>query len=377
MAPIIPSTTLTITVGNVGTTLGNATKNMGGFRGFGGSVPSSGAISMSQCQKIQYGVGFYNVWLRTNAASYHGNWNNTSITNNGSFTVVVWLCVNASNGNWRNLFHATSTGGDCCGGGLRAPASWLYAGDTGFHVRHDTSGAANDGIAETALRIAFNSTVYMVTAVYNGTNLKAYLNGSLSDNFTLAGTPVNQSSTGYVFSPDTYYALNNDFFLKNLWFFPYPMTGTQVSNYYNSLSGSIGSPSFPSVTTNLPSNQVSYWDNRLSTAYLYYITYSSSTYSWNLVHSGRTVYIVGFTGLPSISLSKLVIVWAGLSGNYTVVNATNTNLANYNGVTIGLGAVDEIRNVTFYCYVNETTNSVSGESLGMLYSYSNILIYGS
>jgi hypothetical protein len=72
-----------------------------------------------------------------------------------------------------------------------------------------------------------------------------------------------------------------------------------------------------------------------------------------------------------------VIVWAGLSGNYTVVNATNTNLANYNGVTIGLGAVDEIRNVTFYCYVNETTNSVSGESLGMLYSYSNILIYGS
>jgi hypothetical protein len=244
MAPIIPSTTATITVGNVGTTLGNATKNMGGFRGFGGSVPSSGAISMSQCQKIQYGVGYYNSWFLATTSVNQGTYASTSITNNGSITYSVWLAASALNGNWRNLYHVTDGGSD----GSRKPATWIVAGDTGFHVRQDTTGAGNDGIGQTTSRIAMNKTVYNLTVVLNGTNMRAYLNGSLSDSFTLAGTPYTPASTSIVYSPDPFYSTIGDYALNYLWFFPYPMSASQVSSYYSSLSGSIGTPPFPTAT---------------------------------------------------------------------------------------------------------------------------------
>jgi len=71
MPSIIPSLTSVITVGNVANALGNATKNMGGFRGFGGSIPTGTApISMSQCQKIQSGVGYYNTWQTPNGVLF-------------------------------------------------------------------------------------------------------------------------------------------------------------------------------------------------------------------------------------------------------------------------------------------------------------------
>lgn len=376
MPPITPSTTATITVGNVGTTLGNATKNMGGFRGFGGSVPSSGPISMSQCQKIQKGVGFHDNWFRANAGSYHGRWVNTSITNNGSFTVVVWVSASAINTNWRNMYHITT---ESPSDGVRRPATWIVANSTGFHVKHDSASGGNQGVNQTTTRMVFNSTAYMVTAVYNSLQQSVYINGTLSDTFTSPGTFTNSLTTDLVLGPDTYYATTGDFSLKNLWFFPYPMTAAQVSAYYNSLSGIIGTPSYPSNTTALPSNEVATWDSRLSTAFLNSITYSSSTYSWSLAHSSRTVYIMGFTGLPNIPLSRLRIVWTASGVDYTVVDATNTNLSSYNNVTIGLGAVAVISRVTFYCYVNDNTVglSLSGDSFGMLNKYTSIKIYGS
>lgn len=238
MAPIIPSTTATITVGNVGTTLGNTTKNMGGFRGFGGSVPASGAISMSQCQIIQKGVGYYNSWFLGSAVTNQGTWASTAITNNGSFTYAVWLASSQVNGNWRNVLNVNTSTAD----GSRRPSLWIYAGDTGFHVRHDTSASANEGIAETTSRIAMNGSVYQVVVTQSGTNMRAYLNGSLSDSITLAGTPTNALTTDIVASPGAGVAGASDYALNYLWFFPYPMSATQVSSYYSSLSGSIGNP---------------------------------------------------------------------------------------------------------------------------------------
>ena len=237
MAPIIPSTTATITVGNVGTTLGNATKNMGGFRGFGGSVPASGALSMSQCQIIQYGVGYYNSWFLGSAVTNQGTWSSTAITNNGSFTYAVWVASSQLN-NWRNVVNVNTSTAD----GSRRPSLWIYAYDTGFHVRHDTSAAGNEGIGQTTSRIAMNGSVYQVVVTQNGTNMRAYLNGSLSDSITLAGTPTNALTTDIVASPGAGVAGASDYALNYLWFFPYPMTATQVSSYYSSLSGSIGTP---------------------------------------------------------------------------------------------------------------------------------------
>ena len=144
---IIPSTTATITVNSVATTLGNATKNMGGFRGFGGSVPSSGAISMSQCQKIQYGVGYYNSWFLASTSVNQGTWASTSITNNGSMTYSVWV-KSTTTAYCRNLYHISTSTAD----GPRRPSTFIVNADTGFHVRHDDPTVGNDAIGQTTSR---------------------------------------------------------------------------------------------------------------------------------------------------------------------------------------------------------------------------------
>lgn len=224
---IIPSTTATITVGNVGTTLGNATKNMGGFRGFGGSVPASGALSMSQCQKIQYGVGYYNSWQVTPSGSTNwGSWSATSIATNTSMTCSVWFASTATYSAWRNIFHVAASGAPDF---PRYPSFYLEAGGTRILQDCTTGGSYYTS--------AINHTgqTYHLLITYNGSTVSTYLNGSLAQTNTLTcaigGTDV--------YGPDTTYPNFANGSLNYLWFFPYPMTAAQVSTYYNSLSNSL------------------------------------------------------------------------------------------------------------------------------------------
>lgn len=242
MAPIIPPTTATINVGDVATTLGNATKNMGGFRGFGGSVPASGALSMSQCQIIQKGVGYYNSWTLGSALTSWGSWLSTAITNNDLMTYAVWVSSTQTNATLRNIFNVNATTAD----GNRRPGLFLYQGDTGFYVRHDTNIAQNQGITQTTSRMTENSAAVQVVVTISGSTMKAYVNGTLSDTFTFpsSGVAASASTTDLVVSPGAGYVGQSDYAMNYLWFFPYPMTDTQVSTYYSSLSSTVVTPSF-------------------------------------------------------------------------------------------------------------------------------------
>jgi hypothetical protein len=228
---IIPLTTATIKVGDVGTTLGNATKNMGGFRGFGGSVPASGAISMSQCQKIQKGVGYINSWQANPTGTNRGSWSSTSITNNSSITCSIWFKSSALVGNWRNLFHS---GVNPFADFPRQPSFYIQAGGSQILWTSGWDSGENSGYFSS---IAHNNTIYNLIAVFNGTSLTMYMNGGSAVTVAI-NTPKNAPSTNVVWSPDTLYP-GTSVSLNYLWFFPYPMTAAKVSSYYSSLSGTI------------------------------------------------------------------------------------------------------------------------------------------
>jgi len=240
--PTIPSTTATITVGNVGTTLGNATKNMGGFRGFGGSVPASGAISMSQCQKIQYGVGYVDAWSLLNTTTNRGTWGDTGITNGSSKTVSVWVYTAVLNGNWRNVFHVTSDGTNCCSIGQRAPSWFIFPSGTTIHGRHSTLADGNAGLDGGTITVG---SVVNLVGVYTATGaVSIYKNGSFAASGTMGSAWYNQISTAIVYAPppwDTY----GDVSIAKLWFFPYAMTAAQVSSYYSATSSIVGTPPLP------------------------------------------------------------------------------------------------------------------------------------
>lgn len=232
---VIPSTTATITVGNVGTTLGNATKNMGGFRGFGGSVPASGAISMSQCQKIQYGVGYYNSWQTRSVSTNWGSWSSASIATNTSMTCSIWFRSTATFANWRNLFHVAASGAPDF---PRYPSFYLEAGGTRILQDCTTGGSYFTGA------INHNGQIYNLLVTYNGSTVNTYLNGSLAQTNTLTcaigGTDV--------YGPDATYPNFANGSLNYLWFFPYPMNAAQVSAYYLSKVAVVGSPTSLAVS---------------------------------------------------------------------------------------------------------------------------------
>ena len=318
---IIPSTTATITVNSVATTLGNATKNMGGFRGFGGSVPSSGAISMSQCQKIQYGVGYYNSWQTPNGvANNRGAWDNASITNNASMTCSVWLKSTALTGNWRNLFHvAAPTYADF----PRKPSVYIVAGASGFHIKIETTASGvngQEGPDNSTMQISHNGLTYHFLITYNGTTLKVYSNGGLTQTFTMTGTPV--SATGYnVWSPDSNWVYT-DGSLNYLWFFPYPMTDSQVSTYYNSLASTLAPGLQNYIFTIQPVGTSGYSGTAPSfgTSYVTFTPASSQYINW-----GTRTFNLGTSGFSA----KLKIAWTGYN-NWSRVFDFNSGT---NGVT--------------------------------------------
>jgi len=89
-----------------------------------------------------------------------------------------------------------------------------------------------------------NTTAFQLVVTISSTTMKAYVNGTLSDTFTLAGAPVNALTTDIVGSPGAGIAGQSDYAMNYLWFFPYPMTATQVSTYYSSLSSTVVTTSF-------------------------------------------------------------------------------------------------------------------------------------
>ena len=319
--PITPTTTATITLNNVATTLGNATKNMNALRGFGGSTPatSGSTISLSQCQTIQQGVGYYNAWFKATSVTNQGTWVSTAITNNSSMTYAVWVVSTQINAAWRNVVNVNTSTAD----GSRRPSVWIYANDTGFHIRHDTSSTTNEGLNISTTRITMNGTSkFHLVVTLSGTTMKTYINGALSDTTTLVGIPTNAPTTDVVASPGAGVAGVGDYALNYLWFFPYPMTATQVSTYYNSLVGIIGSPSFASGA---PSSFV-YGSS----------TSSSITFSWT-AGSGALSYSVssspaGATNPQTTSTTS--ITFTGLSGgtSYTFT------VTSYNGAIAGSAA---------------------------------------
>lgn len=298
---IIPSTTATITVNSVATTLGNATKNIGGFRGFGGSVPSSGPISMSQCQKIMYGVGYYNSWQTPNGVSSNrGSWGDASITNNASMTCSIWLKSTALNANWRNLFHvAAATYADY----PRRPSVYIVAGASTFHIKIDTTAANSEGPDSSSTSISHNGLTYHFLITYNGTTLKIYSNGSLTQTWTLGGTPVQATSDYRVWSPDPTWVYTGGS-LNYLWFFPYPMTDSQVSTYYNSLASSLAPGLQNYVFTIQPVGTSAYTGTAPSfgTSYVTFTSASSQYINW-----GTRTFNLGTNGFSA----KMKIAWTG------------------------------------------------------------------
>jgi len=331
MPAIPPSPTRQITVGDVATTLGNATKNMGGFRGFGGVIPATGSISMSACQKIQYGVGYYSSWFRALSSVTQGTWADTSITNNGNMTYSIWVTTNNINdSSYRPLLDVAPTGYFTDGLSIRRPALFIHQNSDKFHVVADCSGNnPNQGINQTTTGIPLNTKTNIIV-VYNGSTVTAYVNGTAAGSLTLTGTPTAALTTDEVTSPvvnSTYSSFGN-FALNYLWFFPYAMNATQVSTYYTTTNALVPNFSFPASATG----------GTISTSGSYTIhTFSASgTFTFTMLAARAVSVVVVGGGASGTNGTSITGGSGGAGGGVSII--TNASLSSGNSVTVTVGA---------------------------------------
>ena len=130
MSVILPSGEISLS--QIKSSLNSTNNSLLGFRGMNQTLPSSGAISMSNAQRLVKGVGYSSNYYTPIYNTLYGTWNQTAITNLNNMTVSFFINITNTNGNWRNVFHVT-------------PAIWITPNTTQLHIKSDTTHVNNEG----------------------------------------------------------------------------------------------------------------------------------------------------------------------------------------------------------------------------------------
>lgn len=201
--------------------------SFGSIRGKNQTLPSAGAVSLNSAQKVLRGVGFYNSWFAPSTGINWGTWSQTGITNNSSMT--QWVVSTGPYSAFRSLLHVTTDGGDLSS---RVPAMWIFFNTMEFHTRHDSTTTNDDGIGPSTLSMAANTKTHIVTT-FNGNVMSFYVNGTLSNTYTMSAPPKNATSNAAIMSPEGGIYPTVGYELNRLWIYPYAMSAAQVVALYN------------------------------------------------------------------------------------------------------------------------------------------------
>ena len=125
--------------------------------------------------------------------------------NNPKLSISFYLKITKTYGDWRNVFHFTSTGSDCCSVGSRVPAMWVHGGSTKLYIRFDTRNGGDDGVANVE-GVSLNKPV-LITIIFNGDNFKYYINSDKKFEKTYNGIRSRVKETEFYIGDPWY---NND-----------------------------------------------------------------------------------------------------------------------------------------------------------------------
>jgi len=183
-----------------------------------------------------------NTWYKLVQNAYNIQLNQTGIDVNNKNISILFLMNNFGGRNfWRNIFHFTNTGGNCCGDGDRMPAMWIWPDNTNhFHIRFSTDSDGNDGI-NTNADIPFGKSTF-VALVFDNNTLSVYIDNILiqSQNFNNIHKRNNNTK---LYIGDPWHSNDGSIFIKNFNLYNGALTANDIDTIYNALdAGAPGAP---------------------------------------------------------------------------------------------------------------------------------------
>lgn len=190
----------------------------------------------------------WNSWYAIQKNGYKKSFKDLGFTMpNSKLSIVFMFHCQSGLSAWRNIFHFTNTGKDCCAVGDRIPAMWVYPDGTNkFHIRFSTESNGNDGIDHTVVRPM--NMPELVSLVFDDDVFSLYMNDTLMHSGTY-NKIVKREDVCNFYIGNEWYTADNNLFIKNFTLYDGALTAKNVSDIYNGISkgppGPAGAPGVP------------------------------------------------------------------------------------------------------------------------------------
>jgi len=128
-------------------------------------------------------------------------------------TISFSIIIKNLNANWRNIFHITNDGNNCCSVGQRIPALWIWPNDTRLHFRFSSQESGNNGV-DSANQIQIGVETY-ITLTVSKSIISIYYNGKLDNSAITYWNFIKANPDAMVYISNPWYSTDG-FLIKNL-----------------------------------------------------------------------------------------------------------------------------------------------------------------
>jgi len=204
------------------------------------------AVNLPTLKKWTYTLS--NNWIKLNPNEHSMYLRDMKFTQYSNISISFFLQINKGAGYWRNIFHFTQDGQNCCAKGQRIPAMWIFPDNTTqMHIRFSTDSDGNDGIntAAYAPNIEFYKP-YLITLVFDNNKFTFYINKSnvFSKNFN---NIFKRNGDTLMYICDPWHGVDNGLLINNYTVYDGVLSDSDVNNMVTKAeeSPSIAGPTGP------------------------------------------------------------------------------------------------------------------------------------
>lgn len=219
----------------------------------------SEAINIPNLNKWKF-PNSMNYWYSIAKNGYQTTIKDMQIKPYSNISIVFFLQINSVFSEWRNIFHFTNDGNNCCdsGKGQRIPSLWVFPDKTtNLHLRFETSSNSNDGINTSDFSPNLElGKPYLLAIVLNGDSnkLNFYVNKTNISNNKSFSPIIKRNDNTILYIGDPWHSSDNGVLINNFTVYDGIISQDDVNQMVDKtletplIKGSPGSPGSPGVT---------------------------------------------------------------------------------------------------------------------------------